>query len=175
MASSPNLRNAAYGVEADSGQKMMSTSVGDISAFECVSRPGFPAAPRSALIQIIEGEIIPRLFLAHREQSAERTAAPPPYMSPAMDNETAANSEVLARLFLNGADAEIVQRLQGLLDNGMEREKIYLDLLASMPRTLSDLWEKGFCTFDSMTRGLSCLDQVLHEMHQRERTTATTF
>jgi hypothetical protein len=171
MDSSPNMLNAGHGyLEADSGRKVMSRSGETTAAFETLTGPGFPAAPRSLLIQIIEGEIIPRLFLAHRAAQTERTAAPPPAAE-----EEAVTSEYLARLFLDGAQADIVRRLQGLLDDGMEREKIYLELLASVPRTLTDLWEKGSCTFDSMSRGLSCLDLVLVEMHERERTTATTF
>ena len=166
MDSSPNMPKAGFGsMSADSGRKVAQKSPEEV--LEGHARAAFPATPRSALIKIIEGEISPRLFLAHREATVESFAPPPR----AFGNEPPVTTEYLAGLFLDGARAEIVRRLQALLDSGMEREKIYLELLASVPRALTDLWEKGFCTFDGMTGGLVCLDRVLADLHEHERTT----
>lgn len=118
--------------------------------------------PRSLLIQIIEGEIIPRLFLAH----CDRTAVPD--LSRENEDELAGD-EFLAKLFVNGSDAEIVRRLESLMHDGVRREIVYMELLASVPRALVVYWEKGQCTFEGMSEGLHRLDHVMREMHQRER------
>ena len=118
--------------------------------------------PRSLLIQIIEGEIIPRLFLAH----CDRTSAPD--LSKKNDGHCAGD-EFLAELFVNGSNAEIVQRLESLMHDGVRREIVYLELLASVPRALVVYWEKGQCTFESMSEGLHRLDHVMREMHEHER------
>lgn len=118
--------------------------------------------PRSLLIQIIEGEIIPRLFLAHCDHLAA------PDLTQESDAEFA-DDEFLAKLFVNGSDQDIVQRLESLMKDGVRREIVYLELLASVPRALVIYWEKGQCTFEGMSEGLLRLDQVMRDMHQRER------
>jgi hypothetical protein len=122
------------------------------------------------LIQIIEGEIIPRLFLTHCDRISARPVAPA-----GAEISEHENYDFLADLFLNGENADIVQRLEALLDQGMQREKMYLGLLASVPRRLGGLWEKGLCTFDGMTQGLNRLDQVIQQMHLRERANADSL
>ncbi len=154
----------ANGIEADadSGQNRAQTrSAAAHAAFEGYEPFRVPATPRSVLIQIIEGEIIPRLFLAHRDQ----------VQRPVVQRECGdlSNCAFLCGLFLNGDSADIVRRLEREMDRGTRREDIYLEFLACVPRTLSLSWEEGHCTFDEMARGLNCLDEVLQEMRQRER------
>jgi hypothetical protein len=126
-----------------------------------------PAPARQAridLIQIIEGEIIPRLFLAHRDREPHPLAGAGSEAGEGMD------SAFLARLFMDGNASEIVNRLQDLLGGGMRRDRLYLDLLAPVPGVLSRLWSEGQCSFDEIAIGLSCVDEVLQEMHAREQT-----
>ncbi len=119
--------------------------------------------PRLDLLEIIEGEIIPRLFLAHRDRPAHKLAG----VSCAAGDM--GDSLFLAQLFLSGNTDDIVHRLQVLLDGGMRRDRLYLDLLAPVPQTLSRLWSEGSCSFDEIAIGLCCMENVLQEMHQRER------
>lgn len=168
MVSSPDIPKDGFGgVVAESSRS--GTSPRPPHAPEPNEPRDLSSPPRSTLIEIIEGEIIPRLFLAHREAGVAPTVAAPHGAA----SEPPVTSEYLAGLLLDGAQAEIVGRLQALLNSGTDREKIYRDLLASAPRTLNQFWEKGFCTLDGMTGGLECLDKVLSELHQSERTTDT--
>jgi hypothetical protein len=95
------------------------------------SQPGAAMTARSELIQIIEGEIIPRLFLAHRDRAPR---LPVTASAPA---EELADATFLAGLFMRGDAADIAGRLEAALDRGMPRQRLYLDLLAPVPKTLS--------------------------------------
>lgn len=125
-------------------------------------KPAQARQSRIDLIQIIEGEIIPRLFLAHRDREPHPLAAARSEAGERMD------SAFLARLFMAGNTSEIVTR-QMLLGGGMRRDRLYLDLLAPVPSVLSRLWSEGQCSFDEIAIGLSCVDEVLQEMHAREQ------
>ena len=116
----------------------------------------------SLLTKVIEGEIIPRLFLAHRElHSAVR-----------QDNQPAEllTSESFARLVLDREADDIVSHVQVLLDRGITLERIFMDLLAPVARKLGELWEEDACTFTDVTLGLSRLHRVLHEISHRNGT-----
>jgi hypothetical protein len=118
--------------------------------------------PRSILIRIIEGEIIPRLFLAHRDHARQRRDNPGADLAALRDNRA------FAGLFLRGDSAQIQDRLQLLMDQGTRREEIYLEFLACVPKTLSEFWEDGHCSFEDMAQGLICLDHVLRDMRERD-------
>lgn len=134
---------------------------------QCPPHHPKPAPARKSrvdLIQIIEGEIIPRLFLAHRNR------VPHPLVGAAQAAGELGDSAFLAELFVGGDAPDIVSRLQKLLGEGMRRDRLYLDLLAPIPGTLSRLWAEGRCSFDEIARGLGCLDEVLRQLHEREHT-----
>jgi len=117
---------------------------------------------RPHLIQIIESEIIPRLFLAHCDHL--------PHAPAGLGGQAGelGNSEFLADLFVGGDTMDIVRRIQSLLERGMRRERIYLDLLAPVPKTLSKFWANGHYSFENIATGLRCIDEVLQELHTRE-------
>jgi hypothetical protein len=118
---------------------------------------------KSVLIEIIEGEIIPRLFLTHCALSHGLQNAVMPEIV-ADDG----NCESVANLFIGGNSAAIVDHVETLIARGVRREQIFLDFLAPVPRTLSILWSEGRCSFDAMVSGLACVDQVLQEIHDKE-------
>jgi hypothetical protein len=121
---------------------------------------GSRGGSRSVLIQVIEGEIIPRLFLAHRHRPQQRAYAG----DPKLWTEVLGGDEIFANLFLGGHTADIVGRLQELVDNGVPRQRVYVDILAPIARRLGTFWEEGRCSFDDMARGLACIDEVVQEM-----------
>ena len=155
----PNVRQPS----AESGKDDLLTDGAPLSPMppaESGSRGGISG--RSDLIQIIEGEIIPRLFLAHRDRQPHRLAG-------ATDDAGELGDRIfLTGLFLTGDTQDIVGRLQSLLANGMRRERVYLDILAPVPQSLSQVWAEGRCSFDEMAIGLCCVDDVLRELHERE-------
>ena len=123
---------------------------------------GFPRSARSLLISMIEGEIIPRLLLAH--------TTPMERMAKAASLSTCGDSKSMARLFLDEDSTNILNQLQMLVHAGMSRERIYLELLAPVARTLSIFWEEGKCSLDDVARGLTCVAQVLQELQLHETT-----
>jgi methanogenic corrinoid protein MtbC1 len=119
----------------------------------------FTDVSSSLLTKVIEGEIIPRLLLAHREM---RRAEP---LEQGLDDLV--TSEALARLVLFHEADEIVDYLQILLDRGITLECLFLDVLAPVARKLGELWEEDQCTFTDVTLALSRLHSVLHTMGGR--------
>jgi hypothetical protein len=153
---SPDLRQNA--VQAR-GTPQMAPTAANLSA---PPQSSAAKASRPHLIQIIESEIIPRLFLAHCDH------VPHALRGPSGQAGELGNSEFLADLFVGGDTMDIVRRIQALLDRGMRRERIYLDLLAPVPKTLSKFWADGHYSFENIATGLRCIDEVLQELHARE-------
>jgi methanogenic corrinoid protein MtbC1 len=115
------------------------------------------------LTKVIEGEIIPRLFLAHRNLQQIAQLEKTPESQPDLGD-----SEVFARLVLSSEPAEIVQRIEALMMQGVKLERIFLDLLAPVARKLGEFWDQDLCTFTDVTLGLSQLHQILHEISRRK-------
>lgn len=141
-------------------------SVDDSKAAPEGARPG--SLSDSLLVQVIEGEIIPRLLLAHRG---------PPGNSPdsgliAKPSGNAAylgDIESFARLVLTSEPGEIVDRVQFLVDGGIALERVYLELLAPVARLIGLYWEEDRCSFAEVTLGLSHLHQTVHLLGRRYR------
>lgn len=110
------------------------------------------------LVKVIEGEIIPRLFLAHRGHAEARVAE---------EIEDLAKGDAFAGMVLSSESEEIIERVEKLLDKGIPAERIFMDLLAPIARRLGEFWEEDRCTFTEVTLGLSRLHQVLHEIGRR--------
>jgi methanogenic corrinoid protein MtbC1 len=119
-----------------------------------------PNANGGLLTKVIEGEIIPRLLMAHRNFQVPAASAK---ALPVMD------SAVFARLVLDCEADEIVEHVQTLLDQGIALERVFMDLLAPVARRLGEFWLEDQCTFTEVTLGLSRLHQVLHEIGRRNR------
>lgn len=108
------------------------------------------------LANFIEGEIIPRLLLAHRAPcafNAPLEEAPvhldlDGFLESLVEPEFDASLEHLARLVRSGAG---VQRL-------------LLDLLAPAARQLGDLWSDDRCSFADVTLALARLQQLVREL-----------
>lgn len=124
---------------------------------------GTGEASGSLLTKVIEGEIIPKLMLAHR--SAQVAKLPNRSTDDLSDSGT---SETFAELVLTHEATEIVEKIEILLKRGITLQHIFIDLLAPVSRMLGSFWEEDRCTFADVTIGVARLHQVLHEISRRE-------
>ena len=108
------------------------------------------------MARLIEGEIIPRLLLAHRAERERPTSGTIALSEPRLFAEMSLNHEVFALL-------DHVERLL----TAVPIEAIYLDLLAPAARVLGELWENDICDFVDVTMGMWRLQQVIHELGNR--------
>jgi hypothetical protein len=111
------------------------------------------------LTRVIEQEIIPRLFTAHKGVSGAT-----PNRVRVMDIR---DIDGFAMLVLNSEPVEMLEQVQALIDQGIALQKIYLDLLAPVARRLGEFWEEDKCTFVDVSIGLPRLQRVLRELSRR--------
>jgi methanogenic corrinoid protein MtbC1 len=115
------------------------------------------------LTRMVEGEIIPRLLLAHQSEMA-----PPPTTrsapAPALGPET---TDEFARMVLSNEADTLMIYVGSLLDSGVSIQAIYMDLLAPTARRLGEYWDADYCSFADVTIGLGRLQQILHELSRR--------
>jgi hypothetical protein len=133
---------------------------GDATAIADQKAP--PASRRSILITIIETEIIPRLLLAHKIPGDDRDPSRDELALEILDDR-----DSFAQLFFSESSNDILGRFHVLMDRGMRREWIYLELLAPVAQTLSRMWVDGQCTFAELAQGLSRVEDVIHELRSQ--------
>lgn len=125
-----------------------------------------PAAPAwgggdpalAQLVRTIEGEIIPRLMLAHREATPARSRTHAG-LAPGQ-----ADVEELVRLVLAHEADVACAFVSALREQGVPVEALYLDLLAPAARRLGDLWSADLSDFSEVTVGLCRLQRVAHSL-----------
>jgi methanogenic corrinoid protein MtbC1 len=110
----------------------------------------------AGLVRTIEGEIIPRLMLAHVGGGVLPASASPHHRVP-MDEDVAE----LARLVVSHDAPVALSYVEAMRARGMSVETIYVGLLGPAARRLGDLWEEDLCDFTEVTVGLWRLQQVL--------------
>lgn len=109
------------------------------------------------LMKTIEGEIIPRLVLAHRGQAARAQAA-------AVDGSVSAEHVGAFTALLLDNDLEAPRRfLSDLRDGGVALDHIYIDLFSPSARRLGEMWSADQCDFTAVTLGLWRLQRLLYE------------
>ena len=118
-------------------------------------------APGDSVNTIIEGEIIPRLLMAHSSGAKQGSKAKP---SRPIDPEAALRFAVLPlRLEAVG----LLEEVDGFIANGVSVETVCLDLLAPAARKLGEMWETDECDFLDVTMGLWRLQEVMREIAAR--------
>lgn len=135
------------------------------------------------LIEMIEGEIIPRLLLSHRHES-------PSFASGDIDDDAdapivlrrgglgtapvgrdrfagIADCEQFARLLIE-QDIELASRYIDVLrfNLGISDSAILLELLAPTARVLGEMWEADRCSFADVTVGICALERLMVQMRQ---------
>ena len=137
-----------------------------------------------ALIDMIEGEIIPRLLLSHRGETpafaggcvVDDGADAPIILRqgglgtvPVGRDRFAeiADCEQFARLLIDH-DIELVSRYVDVLrfNLGISDSAILLELLAPAARELGRMWEADLCSFTDVTVGICALERLIVQMRQ---------
>lgn len=108
------------------------------------------------LTRTIEGEIIPRLLLAHRVASPQ-TAVRKITGRPIADEDVTEFS----RLIIEHDVSVAIAFVETLKAEGASLQSVFLELLSPAARRLGELWEQDICDFTQVTVGLSHLQQVL--------------
>jgi methanogenic corrinoid protein MtbC1 len=114
-----------------------------------------------AIERTIETELVPRLLMAHRIGSVVPSASPATARKITDDELTAFIDSVVGSD--DGAAPAFVRRL---LDQGVNVEGVYLDLLAPTARELGIRWEDDECSFVDVTVALGRLQRVLRDLSQ---------
>ncbi len=113
------------------------------------------------LARLIEGEIIPRLLLAHRADAVAVIVLP---QGASISTDEAADfvPQVLALEV-----PALLARIEAIMARGIAVESVYIDLLAPVARGLGEWWERDACDFVDVTMGLWRLQQIVHELAAR--------
>lgn len=114
---------------------------------------------RIDLVRAIEGEVIPRLVMAHRDSQDRRRQRESAIVD--LDDRTV---EELTRIVLLEDDDTAWGYVQALRSQGASYESLFLDLLAPTARRLGDLWVADVCDFTEVTIGLGRLQSVLRRL-----------
>lgn len=152
-----DLRQAIRGEDC-SVHEVHRSSQPDAAEARHLIPPDEGAADRMArLVRTIEGEIIPRLMLAH---------VPMPWNGPGSNggNPGPEAVEQLTRLVLENDAAMATYFVEDLVAKGIPLETLYLELLAPTARRLGELWEEDLCDFTDVTVGLCRLHQLVREL-----------
>ena len=115
---------------------------------------------RDQVNAIIEGEIIPRLLMAHdtgKEQARSRRSRP---IAPE-------DASRFAMLPLRLEAASLLEEVDAFIAEGTTVETICLDLLAPAARMLGEMWDRDECDFIDVTMGLWRLQEVMREIAAR--------
>lgn len=115
----------------------------------------------SSLSSLIEGEIIPRLVVAHS------VAAPTIVPTDGDHAITIAEIEELAPLALQVEADALLAHVESILARGVAFDTVLVDLLAPAARLLGEFWKDDRCDFIDVTMGLWRLQEVVHEISSR--------
>ena len=150
---------------------------GSAALLKVMSNPLGLSKPRQLVVQtdergalsgdsinaIIEGEIIPRLLMAH----AAGVGAPITRRAKSVTKISSSSAQRFALLPLSVEVAGLIDEVEAFIDEGVSVEAIYLDLLAPAARKLGEMWETDECDFVDVTMGLWRLQEVMRELSNR--------
>lgn len=113
------------------------------------------------LARLIEGEIIPRLLMAHRDGTD-------PDVIPMTTGVIApAELERFSRMVMTSDLAVLTEHVDLLTRRGVGMQTIYFDLLSPSAKRLGEMWEADDCSFTDVTIGLCRLQQIVYEFADR--------
>lgn len=115
-----------------------------------------------ALQRLIEGEIIPRLLMAHRT-----VAGCAPALSVVDAQVEPGTAETFARAALTSEAYALLVEIDAQLARGVTVETLFIDVLAPAARHLGEMWESDECDFVDVTMALWRLQEIVHELAAR--------
>lgn len=144
--------------------KLSLPSGGNVIEYPSVEIQSQSDEQMNRLVKTIEGEIIPRLVLAHRTDHI----SPKDHVS---DSFTPGEEEItaLSKMVLTQDVSVAMSYVEAIHSKGTTLERIFLELLAPTARLLGDLWKEDLCTFSDVTIGLGRLQQILRELSRSFR------
>lgn len=119
---------------------------------------------RARLARTIEGEIIPRLKLAHGATGPGQAENGMPVVLDSHRVPNAADIEAFTKLIIAQDASVALAHVELLRAHGLPLDCLFLDLLAPSAQLLGDLWLADECSFIDVTIGLARLQQVLREL-----------
>ncbi len=124
-----------------------------------------PAEGADTLFRAIEGEIIPRLLLAHqvRDMARDMTPAESPPSVESVGRIKPQDHVRLLESVLHDSAAATRAIVHELLERGVPLERVFIDLLGRAARRLGELWEEDRCSFADVTIALCRLHEVVRE------------
>lgn len=124
-----------------------------------------PESMRKELSHVIEGEIIPRLMMAHRSEEAVRgSAAKDVPGDPEGVSIGVPVVEEFSRMVIEHDAAAALAYVDTLRAQGTALESVFVHLLAPTAKRLGELWEEDQADFTEVTVGLCRLQHVLREL-----------
>ena len=118
------------------------------------------AAAERSLALLIEGQIIPRLMLAHGVE-----ADPAPFGRIGQIDQDDVDTLVPLALACDAGD--VLAQVEQVIARGLSFDAIMVELLAPTARRLGTMWEEDRCDFLEVTMGLWRLQEVVRELAQR--------
>ena len=120
--------------------------------------------PVSALVRTIEGDVIPRLLLAHKGGPDPALPVEAASQVPTQDDVTVFTQHVLED------DVSVaLAYANALLAKGVSLEGLFLELFAPTARRLGEMWVADLCDFTQVTIGVGRLQQLLREFSRSFR------
>lgn len=121
------------------------------------SSPGLgPDVDHAALRLVLEGEIIPRLLLAHGHDRRNGVTR--------LSSTDVPDVDAFANLTLNADVDVLVELLEAAIHEGLSAEDLFTRLIGPTARRLGVYWEQDICTFADVTIGLGKLHQIVHRL-----------
>lgn len=147
-----------WGVAAEAAMER-----GGIQGSECDNEQSEESDAQAAtLARLIQGEVIPRLMLAHANYGPalglDTLQGAPPTPQEVVD---------LSALLVQGKDVAAEAYVERVLARGVHVQSLLLDLLAPTARRLGELWNADLCTFTDVTLGLLRLQHLLRTLAPR--------
>jgi methanogenic corrinoid protein MtbC1 len=115
------------------------------------------------LSNVVEGEIIPRLMLAHQTFASQNAID---IADAVLTDDEITN---FARLAIDGEVDDLEDYVVDMTRRGIAIEAVYLDLLAPAARKLGQYWEQDQLSFTDVTIGLGRLQTLLYRVSARQK------
>lgn len=126
------------------------------SSIDDYAPPSSDPHPVRNLLDTIEAEILPRLMLVHSTEPADRSISP--MTGTRIESETL---DQFVNMMIDESGASGREMVSSLIREGVEPERVYLDLLAPAARQMGALWESDVRNFTDVTIGLCRLHEVI--------------